>query len=137
MSNDIEILDQNIDEESLKTYLSIKLVRLITIGRVEATFNGAEGDIFDELLDFGFKKIGDIDQIIKDDPLKFTADTVNTNFVGYLRDMMYVDVDKYFNFVWDEQWDGYDEKSLKWLQDAGVNIMHYITKHKLSVVPNR
>ncbi|OPA79055.1 hypothetical protein BVG16_08095 [Paenibacillus selenitireducens] len=117
-------LDIPINTPSLTNYLSQKLAHLVAIGKVQATFNGGEEKVIDELVAFGINSIYELDQIIKDNPLKFIADSdIEFNYLSYLRHiMLFTDIDKYFDHAWKNNWYAIEYGTAIMLKHAGVNI---------------
>ncbi|WP_342476593.1 RelA/SpoT domain-containing protein [Paenibacillus sp. FSL H7-0350] len=125
-------LDISINITSLSNYLPQKLELLIKNEDFAPVFNKGAEEIIDELLAFGIKSIYELDQIITDNPSKFTSG--HNNYVGFLRNvMMYTDLDKYFREAWNDHWSGIDIGTINLLKKAGVDIMPYVIKHDMAV----
>ncbi|MCQ4936734.1 GTP pyrophosphokinase [Anaerotignum propionicum] len=124
--------DIPIDSSSLHEYLSSKL----DVNIIEATFNGADKLIIEELKRFGINTIRELDNIF---PLNYNKKTKEykryRNFLGSLRDFMIIsDCSKYFDKSWDNSWDGISEDVIKFLESYGVNTT--IIKNKVYISHN-
>lgn len=122
--------DIEINSMSLEQYLIKKFGEDTFINNLALT-NGMVG----ELKRFGFKKINDIENVITEKML----DLLNYNgrtAVGMLRDLMiYTDVNKYFNCVFQGEWGGTSEKQIqKWENNGVRGIREYLEENGVMII---
>ncbi|WP_052404310.1 RelA/SpoT domain-containing protein [Paenibacillus sp. FSL H7-0737] len=127
-------LDLPINATSVNNYLLHTLAKYIEMGKVEPSFNGAEANVIDELLDFDLSNLGELDLLIsrflKEAPMIFER----TNFVGLLRNlMMLTDTDKYFNKAWNQHWASIDAGFLQIASDYGIDMGDYIENNQIDI----
>lgn len=90
-------------------------------------------EIINELHDFGFEKISDIDIVLSEDALSFILSKKQT-YIGLLRDlMMYLDIDKYFTHSYMNDWGNMDLDDIKSFEDNGIDIRKYIDKYDIGI----
>jgi putative GTP pyrophosphokinase len=99
-------LDFEINSTTLKQFLLTKFASIIP-SKITPDFNYGEIKVLDELKDFGFRTLDDLNNSIPDDFIK-TMDKLlkqRTNFLGLLRTLMIIsDWDKYFDKAYKTRW---------------------------------
>ena len=116
-------LDVAINSMSLIEYLSIRLKDY----RVDIkSFNGFDKDIVYELQKFGIETLRDLDKIISDKILEGLEWRENCNYLGVLRHiMMATDAKKYFETVWQHDWEWMCERDYESVKKFDPNIEKY------------
>ncbi len=124
-------LDEPINSMSLIEYLSIRLKDY----RVDIkSFNGFDKDIVYELQKFGIETLRDLDKIIDDRILKAFDWHENSNYLGILRHiMMATDAKKYFETVWQHDWECMSDRDYKSIKKLDPNIENY--RDQMTVIP--
>lgn len=118
-----------ITSESLKRYLLNKFDKS---DYIKPCINGEiiTNDVIEELLDFGFNTIKDIDNNITSDFLN-----MENTYIGLLRDIMICkDSQKYFEEVFHGQWGGTSTESVELWKTHGANsIERYLQEYGINV----
>ena len=124
-------LDVAINSVSLLEYLSIRLKDY----RVDIkSFNGFDKAIVYELQQFGVETLRDLDKIISDKILRGLEWRENCNYLGVLRHiMMATDAKKYFETVWQHDWDCMADRDFESIKKLNPNIENY--RDQITVVP--
>ena len=122
-------LDTLIDSTSIKQYLSLKFADLIKYG-LGTDFGSEDGEkeVLAEMRAFGVNTLQDLDDIIpKDLTKKMIEASETTNYLGLLRSiMMIVDIKKYFNQCWQNNWSVISKSSREVLTSYNIPIDEYV-----------
>lgn len=123
--------DIEINSMSLEQYLNKKFGENSFVNNL-ATVNEVVG----ELKRFGFEKISDIENAMTDKMVDLLHNHNNTT-VGMLRDLMiYTDVNKYFNCVFQREWEWTDEEDVQIMEKNGLKeIRRYLSENNIEITP--
>lgn len=126
-------LEIEINSASLNEYLDEKFKGF---NNVEKVFGNRNALIIQELKDFGINTIAKLNSIITDEFLNNYKNITNTNYSGLIRDVMIIsNTDKYFNQVWNRNWEAFDYESYQFYKDCykHINIDSICEKYNIGI----
>jgi len=120
---------------SVSNYLLHTFDEYIKDDKLQPVFRGGEDIILDELLDFGFKNLEELDTTVTD-IIKTTPNLieVSTNFTGLVRNIMMLhDIDNYFHNAWNRNWSGINSEFCEIARKKGIDIDDYLDEYNLDI----
>lgn len=122
-------LDVNIDSTSLLEYMNSKF-KNIKLYKKDELF---EEYFIKELNNFGIYTLNDIEKIIPSD-FEYIIEKrkINTTYIGILRNIMLINIDKYFQNAYKRSnWSIMSESSINVLSDYNIDVKKYLKQYNI------